>query len=132
MSRNEKEEAVILFQFSVCWSTLSITYLWSLEGTFFQHIIGIPMGTKCTPLPTDLFLYSYEAEFMHKPIKGFTDTKYFNRVVDMASQLNDITDLSKLDSLDVDEILQQLKQRFYKGNIYVSISKTNVFINHVL
>jgi myosin heavy subunit len=50
----------------------------------------------------------------------------------MASQLNDITDLSKLDSLDVDEILQQLKQRFYKGNIYVSISKTNVFINHVL
>jgi hypothetical protein len=36
------------------------------------------LGTKCAPLPTDLFLYSYEAEFMHKPIKGFTDTKYFN------------------------------------------------------
>ena len=62
----------------VCWSTLSITYLWSLEGTFFQHIIGIPMGTKCAPFPTDRFLYSYEAEFMHKLIKGFTDTKYFN------------------------------------------------------
>ena len=30
----------------------------------FQHIIGIPMGTNCATLLVDVFLYSYEAEFI--------------------------------------------------------------------
>ena len=30
----------------------------------FQQTIGIPMGTNCAPLLADLFLYSYEAEFI--------------------------------------------------------------------
>ena len=29
-----------------------------------QQTIGIPMGTSCAPLLADLFLYSYEAEFV--------------------------------------------------------------------
>ena len=33
-------------------------------GKVFQQIIGIPMGTNCVPLLADLFLYSYEAEFI--------------------------------------------------------------------
>ena len=33
-------------------------------GKFFQQIIGIPMGTNCAPLLADIFLYSYEAEFI--------------------------------------------------------------------
>jgi hypothetical protein len=32
----------------------------------FQHTVGIPMGTNCAPLLADLFLYSYEAEFIQK------------------------------------------------------------------
>ena len=35
-------------------------------GTVFQQTIGIPMGTNCAPLLADLFLYSYEAEFVQK------------------------------------------------------------------
>jgi hypothetical protein len=35
-------------------------------GQVFQQSVGIPMGTNCTPLLTDLFLYSYEAEFIQK------------------------------------------------------------------
>ena len=31
---------------------------------FFQQIVGIPMGTNCDPLLADLFLYSYEADFI--------------------------------------------------------------------
>ena len=31
---------------------------------FFQHTIGIPMGTNCAPLLANLFLYSYEAVFI--------------------------------------------------------------------
>ena len=30
----------------------------------FRQVIGIPMGTNCAPLLADLFLYSYEAEFL--------------------------------------------------------------------
>ena len=30
----------------------------------FQQIVGIPVGTNCAPLLADIFLYSYEAEFI--------------------------------------------------------------------
>ena len=33
-------------------------------GKVFQQIVGIPMGTNCAHLLTDIFLYSYEAEFI--------------------------------------------------------------------
>ena len=36
----------------------------------FQQVIGIPMGTNCTPLLADLFLYPYEAEFIQTLIKS--------------------------------------------------------------
>ena len=33
-------------------------------GQLFRQIVGIPMGTNCAPLLADLFLYSYENEFL--------------------------------------------------------------------
>ena len=33
-------------------------------GRDFQQTIGIPMGTNCAPLLADLFLYSYETDFL--------------------------------------------------------------------
>jgi len=38
-------------------------------GPVFQQTVGIPMGTNCAPLLTDLFLYSYEAGFSKKKKK---------------------------------------------------------------
>ena len=35
-----------------------------LGGQVFQQIVGIPMGRNCAPLLADIFLYSYEAEFI--------------------------------------------------------------------
>jgi hypothetical protein len=32
----------------------------------FQQSVGIPLGTNCAPLLADLFLYSYEAEFVQR------------------------------------------------------------------
>ena len=32
-------------------------------------MVGIPMGTNCAPLLADLFLYSYQNEFLDKLIK---------------------------------------------------------------
>ena len=33
-------------------------------GKDFRQIVGIPMGTNCVPLLANIFLYSYEAEFI--------------------------------------------------------------------
>ena len=48
---------------------LLIIYLKSVVVRFFQHVIGIPMGTNCAPLLADIFLFSYEAEFIQTLIK---------------------------------------------------------------
>ena len=34
-----------------------------------QQVVGKPMGTNCAPLLADLFLYSYESEFLQKLVK---------------------------------------------------------------
>ena len=39
-------------------------------GVIFQQVIGIPMGINCAPLLADMFLYSYEAEFIQTLIKS--------------------------------------------------------------
>ena len=41
----------------------------SFGGQLFRQMIGIPMGTNCVPLLADLFLYSYESEFLDKLVK---------------------------------------------------------------
>ena len=33
-------------------------------GKVFQQTVGIPMGTNCAPLLADIFMYSYEADFI--------------------------------------------------------------------
>ena len=40
------------------------------NGQIFQQTIGIPVGTNCAPLRVDLFLYSYEAEFIQGLLKS--------------------------------------------------------------
>ena len=37
-------------------------------GQLFRQMVGIPMGTNCAPLLADLFLCSYENEFLDKLI----------------------------------------------------------------
>ena len=33
----------------------------------YRQVVGIPMGTKCAPLVSDLFLFCYERDFMLSP-----------------------------------------------------------------
>ena len=40
-----------------------------LGGQLFQQTFGTPMGTNYAPLLSDLFLYSYEADFIHGFLK---------------------------------------------------------------
>jgi hypothetical protein len=41
-----------------------------LGGRVFQQTVGIPMGTNCAPLLTDLFLYSHEADLIQGLLKN--------------------------------------------------------------
>ena len=38
-------------------------------GQLFQQMVRIPMGTNCAPLLADLFVYSFENEFLDKLVK---------------------------------------------------------------
>jgi hypothetical protein len=40
------------------------------EDQVFQQSTGIPMGTNCDPVLADLFLYSYEAEFVQTLLRN--------------------------------------------------------------
>ena len=52
------------------------------SGRVFQQTFGIPMGTNCAPLLSDLFLYSYEAHFIQGLIKKNEKklVRYFNAI----------------------------------------------------
>ena len=39
-------------------------------GRLFRQVIGIPIGKNCTPLLVDLFLCSYENEFLDNMIRS--------------------------------------------------------------
>ena len=53
-----EEDIISMFEFLV--DNIFVVF----AGKVFQQIIGIPMGTNCAPLLVDIFLYSYEAEFI--------------------------------------------------------------------
>jgi hypothetical protein len=54
-------------------------------GRVFQQTVGIPMGTNCAPLLSDLFLFSYEADFIQGLLKkndvdDFSFRELFGRI----------------------------------------------------
>jgi hypothetical protein len=48
---------------------ISVGTFFFKQHTLFEQVVGIPMGTNCAPLLADLFLYSYESEFLQKLVK---------------------------------------------------------------
>jgi hypothetical protein len=65
----------------------------SFGGAMFQQVVGIPMGTNCAPLLADLFLYSYESEFLQKLVrdKKIHEARAFNftyRYIDDVLSIN--------------------------------------------
>jgi hypothetical protein len=61
----------------------------------FQQYVSIPMGTNCAPLLADLFLYSYEAEFVKKLLQDQKQKqkiamffKYTYRYIDDIQSIN--------------------------------------------
>ena len=73
-------------------------------GKVFQQIVGIPMGTNCAPLLADIFLYSYEAEFIQSLLS--------NGKKKLASQFNFtyryIDDVLSINNPDFENYLVQM------------------------
>ena len=73
-------------------------------GKLFQQTVGIPMGTNCSPLLADIFLYSYEAQFVQSLLS--TGKKK------LASQLNFtyryIDDVLSINNPDSDHYLDYM------------------------
>ena len=63
-------------------------------GQLFRQMVGIPMGTNCAPLLADLFLYSYENEFLDKLIKE--GKRKLARRFNLSYRYIDVTTLSLL------------------------------------
>jgi hypothetical protein len=65
----------------------------SFGGALFQQVVGIPMGTNCASLLADLFLYSYESEFLQNLVKDkkIHEARVFNftyRYIDDVLSIN--------------------------------------------
>ena len=81
-------------------------------GRVFQQTVEIPMGTKCAPLLADLFLYSYEADFIQgllkknekKLARSFNFTfRYIDNVLSINnSRFGDFVELEIKDTTDTD------------------------------
>ena len=76
-------------------------------GKVFQQIVDIPMGTNCAPLLNDIFLYSYEAEFIQSLL--LTEKKQ------LASRFN-LTDRYIDDVLSIDNT----EFENYLGQMYIT------------
>ena len=66
-----------------------------IGSAVYQQIIGIPMGTDCAPLVTDLFLFSYEFEFMKSLIR--TDLSVAAKFNNTCRYIDDLLTLNNPD-----------------------------------
>ena len=89
----------------------------------FQQTVGIPMGTNCAPLLEDLFLHSYEAEFVQKLLwdnnkKLVVSFNHSFRYIDDVLSINNhifhnYVHLIYLDELDIKDTTESDKSASY-------------------
>ena len=101
-------------------------------GQVFQQSVGIPMGTNCAPLLADLFLYSYEAEFVQNFIKNgqkklaqsFNFTfRYIDDVLSLSNpKFGDYVHLIYPSELEIKDTTESLHSASYL-DLYLEIDK---------
>ena len=82
---------ILLFIFELCevFTFLMENIYVQFNGMVYQQIVGIPMGTNCAPLISDLFLYCYERDFMSNLLKS-KRFDLINKFNDTSRYLDDI------------------------------------------
>ena len=102
-------------------------------GQVFQQTVGIPMGTNCAPLLADLFLYSYEADFIQGLLRDKKKAlaKSFNftfRYIDDVLSLNndkfkDFLHLIYPNELEIKDTTDTMKSASYL-DLFLEIDNT--------
>ena len=96
-------------------------------GYIYQQIVGIPMGTNCAPLLADLFLYSYEADFVQhlqksksrKQRKSFNLTfRYIDDVLSLSNpKFGDYINVIYPQELQIQDTTDDLRLEFDTNDI---------------
>ena len=105
-------------------------------GQLFQQMVGIPMGTNCAPLLADLFLYSYENEFLDKLIKegkdSLLESSIYHIVTSMTLSLLIIKDFKEFIShiypkeLTISETTESTSVASYLDLLFIRDNNNNI------
>ena len=97
-------------------------------GRVLQQTVGIPMGTNCAPLLADLFLYSYEADFIQgllkknekKLARSFNFTfRYIDDVLSLNSRFGDFVDRIYPIELEIEDTTDKDRSASYTSTLTV-------------
>ena len=104
-------------------------------GQLFRQMVGIPMGTNCAPLLANLFLYSYENEFLDKLIKegkeSLPESSIYHTVILMTLSVNNkrfkefISDIY-LKELTISETTESTSIASYLDLIFIRDKSNNI------
>ena len=87
------------------------------DGKVYQQIAGIPMGTNCAPLISDLFLYCYERDFMSELHKS--------KRHDLKDMFNDtsryIADIFTIDNHELEKYIPDI----YSAELHLNNANTS-------
>ena len=81
----------------------------------YRQVVGIPMGTNCAPLLTDLFLFCYERDFM----MSFSDDKQADINDDFNTTSRFLDDILNINNVYFDTMVSQI----YPSELH--LKKTN-------
>ena len=73
----------------------------------YQHIAGIPMGTNCAPLITDLFLFCDERDFL----SNLNKSKQYDLIDMFIDTSRYLDDIFTIDNPEFENIIRIYMQR---------------------
>ena len=93
------------------------TYI-TIGGSVFKQAIGIPMGTDCAPYLANLFLYSYEFDFLNDTLKhkDFATLYKFNKC---SRYIDDLL------AINNDKLMDDYKTRIYPPELELNCEDKN-------
>ena len=62
---------------------------------FYRQVVKLPMGTNCTPLVADLFLFCYEVDFMMS-LSNDKQTNIIDAFTTTSRYLDDILNINNV------------------------------------
>ena len=92
--------------------------------TLFQQVIGIPMGTDCAPFLANLFLYSYEFDWMYKML----DDKKFDILAKFKYCFRYIDDLLCINN---DQLMDTFMSEIYPQELSLTSDDTILATNYL-